>query len=89
MNDEPCMCGTGFTCLADVHVMPTTQAAGYLGISARGVRLAVDRERLRAVGRDADGWLFDRADLDSYAATRRRRPVAERDREPVPSSTSG
>lgn len=83
------MCGTDFTCQADVHVMPTGQAARYLRISPRGVRLAVDRERLTAVGRDADGWLFDRDDLDTYVATRRARAVAHRDHGSVPSLASG
>ena len=83
------MCGTPFTCLADVCVMPTWQAALVLDISPRAVRLAVTRGKLKAAGQDEDGYLFDRADLDDYAATRGPRPVAHSDGEAVPSVASG
>jgi len=57
-------------------VITTAQAAARLGITVRAVRLAVTRERLRAVGVDKDGYLFDAAAVDRYAATRRGRTVA-------------
>jgi hypothetical protein len=84
------MCGTPFTCLADDgHIIGTTRAAVYLGIIPRAVRLAVARGKLQPLRKLHGEWLFDRADLDDYAATRRPRTVAHSDGKSVPSVASG
>jgi hypothetical protein len=82
------MCGTDFTCLADQHLVDTERASRILGIAERSVRQAVTRGKLHAEGRDRLGYVFDVAEIEDYA-TRRATPVAQRDREPVPSDASG
>lgn len=70
------------------QVLTTNDAASYLAITPRGVRLAVQRGGLRSAGQDADGYLFHRSDLNAYL-TRRARVVAERAGSPVPSRVDG
>lgn len=73
------MCGTGFTCLADVHLVGVEQAAAVLGISKGAVLVAVHRKRLTSEGKGCDGsHVFSLAALEKYKATRRARRVAQR-----------
>jgi len=71
------------------EALSTADVAALLGITPRAVRLAVRRERLKARGHDADGYLFDQGDVDRYAKTRRRTVVADSECSPVPSTASG
>lgn len=50
--------------------LTATQAAGLLGLSARGVRLACEQGRLRA-HLDAGLWRIHREDLEHFRAGRR------------------
>jgi hypothetical protein len=57
-------------------IITTADAADLLGITPRAVRLAVTRDRLPSAGRDADGYLFRRADVLHYLTARSTRSVA-------------
>jgi len=68
--------------------MNLTEAARYLGISARTLRLAVERGEIDGEHPFADGpWLFIRNNLETEAATKLIRRARSHSRPPaVPSS---
>lgn len=56
-------------------ILTTEEAAILLSITPRGVRLAVQRGRLRAEAQDGEGYLFRRDVVLQYLTTGRRRSV--------------
>lgn len=60
----------------DDTALSTAEAATLLGVSPDAVRKATKRGKLRSSGTDDSGYLFDRGDVEAYAATRSSRPVA-------------
>lgn len=61
--------------ISDDPVLTTADAATYLAITPRGVRMAVVRGNLKPAGRDDEGYLFHRSDVMAYLAARDTRKV--------------
>lgn len=78
LDDAARRVGEGWVCgvTAGETILTTAEVAAMLGITPRGVRLAVRRGGLEIAGQDDDGYLFERQEVLTYMATRARRGVA-------------